>query len=166
VPKPVPLPLLADVLRRLVDEGVSIRPLREILEALAVHAPTERDPVELTELVRSALRRAITHRHQRDGIVKVHVVDPAVEEAVREAIRRTPGGSYLAMAPDLARDVIDAARRLDPAEPGAALVLLCQADVRRFVRRLLEVEMPGVVVLSYAELAPGAMIEPHGRLAP
>ncbi len=166
VPKPVPLALLADVLRRLADEGVSVRPLREILEALAVHAPHERDPVELTELVRAALRRAITHRHERDGVVRAHVVDPAVEEAVREGIRRTPTGSYLAMAPALARDVIDAARALVPAPEAGGLVLLCQADVRRYVRRLLESELPDVTVLSYAELAPGVLVEPHGRLAP
>jgi type III secretion protein V len=166
VPKPVPLSLLADVLRRLVDEGVSIRPLREILEALATHAPNERDPVELTELVRAGMRRAITHRHERDGVVRVHIVDPAVEEAVRDGIRRTPSGSYLAMPPDLARDVIESARSLVPASPEAPLVLLCQADVRRYVRRLLESDLPDVVVLSYAELAPGAMVEPHGRLSP
>ncbi len=166
VPKPVPLSLLADVLRRLVDEGVSIRPLREILETLATHAPNERDPVELTELVRAGLRRAITHRHQRDGVVRVHIVDPSVEEAVRDGIRRTPAGSYLAMPPDLARDVIQAARGLTPAHSGAPLVLLCQSDVRRYLRRLLEADLPDVTVLSYAELAPGVMVEPHGRLSP
>ncbi len=166
VPKPVPLPLLADILRRLVEEGVSIRPLREILEVLAVHAPSERDPVELTELVRGGLKRALTHRHRhRDGLLRVHLVDPGVEEAVRESIRRTPGGSYLAMPPDVAREVIGAAQRLAAASAAAPVVLLAQADVRRFLRRLLEAELPDAVVLSYAELAPGVMVEPVGRLA-
>jgi len=59
VPKPVTLALLADVLRRLVEEGVSVRPLREILEALAVYAPSERDPIALAELVRASLDRRV-----------------------------------------------------------------------------------------------------------
>ena len=43
VPKPLPLTTLADVLRRLVDEGDGIRDLRAILEALATIAATERN---------------------------------------------------------------------------------------------------------------------------
>jgi type III secretion protein V len=95
----------------------------------------------------------------------VHLVDPEVEEAVRDSVRRTQGGSYLAMPPDLAREVIAAAQALEPPDAGGPLVLLAQADVRRFLRRLLEAELPGAVVLSYAELAPGVMVEPAGRLA-
>ena len=164
VPKPVTLALLADVLRRLVEEGVSIRPLREILEALAIYAPAERDPVALTELARSALRRHITHRYARGASLSVYLLDPAIEAAVRDAIHRTPTGSYLALAPDMARDIVSAVRR--ETAPGASPpVLLTQMDVRRFVRRLLEVDLPGIVVLSYQELAPEVTVQPLGRIA-
>ena len=165
VPKPVSLSLLTDVLRRLVEESVSIRPLREILEALATHAPVERDPVTLTELVRSALKRQITHAHADGGVLAVYLLDPAIEEVVRDSIQRTSAGSYLALAPDLARDVIGAIRReCRPGEAGPTL-LLTQADVRRFVRRLVEVEIPSAVVLSYQELAPEVTVQPLGRVS-
>ena len=161
LPKPVSLPLLTDILRRLVEEGVSIRPLREILEALATHALTERDPVTLTELVRAALKRQITHRHAPEGALSVHLLDPAIEEAVRDRIQRTPGGSYLALPPSQARDIIGA---IKGALGGAPALLLTQADIRRFVRRLIEVELPEVHVLSFQELAPEANVQPLGRI--
>ena len=165
VPKPVGLTLLADVLRRLVEEGVSIRPLREVLEALALHAPTEKDPVTLTELVRGALRRQITHRYARGGTLAVTLLDPSIEDAVREAIQRTAAGSYLALSPDVARDILDAVKREIQVEPGTDAVLLTQADVRRFVRRLVEGDLPDLVVLSYQELAPEVVVQPLGRVA-
>ncbi|MFW6051497.1 MAG: FHIPEP family type III secretion protein [Myxococcota bacterium] len=166
VPKPVPLPLLAEVLRRLVEEGVSVRPLREILEALATYAPAERDPVALTELVRGALRRQITYRFAREGELQVHLLDPAIEDAVRDAVQRTATGAYLAMPPDQAQEVIAAARSAcTPSADGRPPILLTQADVRRFVRRLLEVELPDLVVLSYQELAPEVTVQPVGRVA-
>ena len=164
VPKPVSLSLLTDVLRRLVEEGVSVRPLREILEALATHAPNERDPVSLTELVRSALRQQITHRHSVDGVLPVVLLDPAIEEAVRDAIQRTATGSYLALPPAEARDILEAFKMECRPEEGPAIVLT-QADVRRFVRRLVEVELPDVTVLSYQELAPEVTVQPLGRVA-
>jgi type III secretion protein V len=163
-PKPVPLPLLTEVLRRLVEERVSIRPLREILEALSVHAPAERDPVQLTELVRASLRRQLTHRHAPAGTLAVFTVDGLIEDSVRDAIQRTAGGTYLALPPDQARDIIEAARRtLSPLSP-TRQVVLTQRDVRRFLRRLLEVELPDVTVLSYQELAPEVNVQPLGQL--
>ena len=56
VPKPLSVPLLAEILRRLVEEHVSIRPLREILEGLAPYAAQEKDPIVLADLARQALQ--------------------------------------------------------------------------------------------------------------
>ncbi|MEZ4250804.1 MAG: flagellar biosynthesis protein FlhA, partial [Polyangiales bacterium] len=163
VPKPVSLALLADVLRRLVEEGISIRPLREILEALAIHAPNERDPVTLTELVRAALKNAITHQHAPDGVLAVYLLDPMIEDAVRDAIQRTAAGSYLALPPQMARDIVGSIATECRHDVGGAVVLT-QADIRRFVRRLVEVELPDLKVLSYQELSPEAQVQPLGRV--
>ena len=117
VPKPVALPLLADVLRRLVEEQVSVRDLRAILEALALAAPTEKDPLALAEFVRAQLRRATTFRLTAGaGDLPVYLLDPGIEDAIRHAITRTAAGSFLALAPAAARDVVTAIRRAT-AEP-------------------------------------------------
>lgn len=164
VPKPVSLSLLTDILRRLADEGVSIRPLREILEALGTHAATERDPITLTELVRAALKRQITHAYAEHGALNVFLLDPEIEDLVRDSIQRTNAGSYLAIPPRMAKEVLSAFRRECELEPGP-ITVLTQADVRRFVRRLIETELPNAAVISYQELAPEASVQPLGRIS-
>jgi type III secretion protein V len=169
VPKLVSPVLLADVLKRLAEEGISLRTLRDILGALAAWAPLERDPVALTEHVRSALRRQITFKYAGSGgTLGVYLLDPMIEDAVREAIQKTATGSYLALEPALARDILLAVGRTIPrAMPGASLapVVLTGADVRRYVRRLVETEFPHVAVLSYQELVPDVKLQPLGRIA-
>lgn len=166
IPKPVTVAILADVLRRLVEERVSIRDLRAILEALATVAATEKDPLNLTEYVRSQLRRAITYRVAGGGsALPMITLDPLIEETVRRAVTRTPSGSFLSLAPAAARDVVTSIRRAyAEAEPGDTLpALLTQPDIRRFVRKLIETDLPDVNVLSFAELLPEISLRPVGR---
>jgi type III secretion protein V len=44
-------------------------------------------------------------------------------------------------------------------------VLLTNAEIRRYVRRLVEPEHPDLAVLSYQALAPEAQIRPLGRIS-
>ena len=60
VPKLVSPVLLTDIARRLVEEGISLRNLRDILGALAEWAPHERDPVGAD---RARARRAPPRDH-------------------------------------------------------------------------------------------------------
>jgi type III secretion protein V len=166
VPKPVSLTLLADILRRLVEEGVSVRDLRAILEALATVANTEKDPLNLAEFVRAQLRRAITFRLTR-GAPQLGVVllDPMIEDTVRRAVTRTQAGAFLTLAPPAARDVIASIRRALGEARGSEEqpVLLTQPDIRRFVRKLIDAEMPEVTVVSFAELLPEVSLRPLAR---
>ena len=166
VPKLISPVLLTDILRRLVEEGISLRNLRDILGALADWAPHERDPVALTEHVRGALRRAITHQHASEGgVLAAYLLDPMIEDTIRESIQKTPTGSYLALEPQLSRDIVAAvSRAVGPDRPSRA-VLLTGAEIRRYVRRLVESEHPEVAVLSFQELAPEAQIRPIGRIS-
>ena len=164
VPKLVSPVLLTDILRRLAEEGVSLRSLREILGALADWAPLEKDPVALTEHVRSALRRQITARHAgATGVLPVYLLEPMIEETIRESIHKTATGSYLALEPALSRDILAAV--------GQALgtgavnpVILTSSELRRYVRRLVEGEYPQLAVLSYQELSPETQLQPLGRI--
>jgi type III secretion protein V len=164
VPKPVAVTLLADVLRRLAEERVSIRDLRAILEALALVGNSERDPLNLAEFVRSQLRRPLTHAlTQGARELSVLLLEPQIEEAVRAAVSRTPAGSFLTLAPAAARDIVSAVRRAVPRDQEAPLVVLTQPDIRRFVRKLLELDLREARVVSYAELLPEVAIRPIGR---
>jgi type III secretion protein V len=164
VPKPIALTLLADVLRRLAEERVNIRDLRAILEALALVGNVERDPLNLAEFVRSQLRRPLTHALTQGGReLSVVLLEPQIEEAIRAAVSRTPAGSFLTLAPAAARDVVSAVRRALPSETPGVGVVLTQPDIRRFVRKLLELDLRDVRVVSYAELLPEVAIRPAGR---
>ncbi|HEX3777215.1 MAG TPA: flagellar biosynthesis protein FlhA [Polyangiaceae bacterium] len=164
VPKPITVTLLADVLRRLAEERVNIRDLRAILEALALVGNTERDPLNLAEFVRSQLRRSLTHAlTQGSRELSVILLEPQIEEAVRSAISRTPAGSFLTLAPAAARDIVAAVRRALPREHDAPPIVLTQPDIRRFVRKLLELDLREARVVSYAELLPEITLRPVGK---
>ena len=167
VPKVVSLQTLSEVLRRLLEEGLPVRNLREILETLAEWGATERDAVMLVEHVRCALQRQISHRYlPGGGALQVVMLDPMIEQAVRDSIQRTDRGSYLAMEPDLSRDIIQAVKRqLQSFAPDEPLpVVLTSMEIRRYVRRLLEVELPDLAVLSYNELLPQIQSQPVARV--
>ncbi len=166
VPKPVSLTLLADVLRRLLEERVSIRDLRAILEALAIAAATEKDPLSLTELVRAQLRRALTFKLTRGATqLGVVLIDPMIEDTVRRAVTRTAAGAFLTLPPAAARDVVAAVRRAASEAKGTQpdTILLTQPDIRRFVRKLVENELPDATVVSFAELLPEITLRPLAR---
>ncbi len=172
VPKPIALPLLADVLRRLVDEGHSIRDLRATLEALALASPQDRDPFALAELVRMQHKRAITHRITRGaGFARVVIIDGIIEETIRRGIQQTSGGAFLALAPAVTRDIAAAVQRVfvesehswGAQEPR---VLLTQPDIRRFARKLIEIDHPDVMVVSFAELMPEVTLSVVGKVLP
>ena len=151
----IPLPLFADVLRHLLREQVSIRNLRAILEALVAPA-AEGDVHALTERCRQGLARQLSHQHAREGTLFAFLVDPAVEEALRQ------GGPALAVDPALAARILAGVTRL--AARGSA-VLLASPDVRRLLRRLLEGAFPHVSVLTWGELVADLQVRPLGKLS-
>ncbi len=112
------------------------------------------------------MRRHITH--ELTGGVRelgVFLLDPQIEETVRGAIARTAAGSFLTLAPAAGRDIVSAIRRaIHHAEepPEVAPIVLTQPDVRRFVKKLIETDMPDCRVVSYAELLPEVAIQPLG----
>jgi type III secretion protein V len=161
VPKPIAVTQLADVLRRLVEERHSVRDLKGILEALALVGHVEKDALNLAEFVRSQQRRSITHSlTQGRGELGVLLLDASLEDTVRGAVSRTAAGSFLTLAPAAARDIVSAVKRaLDPLGTSVPPVLT-QPDIRRFVKKLLEVDLPDLRVVSYAELLPEIAIKP------
>jgi len=163
----IPLQKLTEIFKRLVQEQVSIKDLRTIMEALSEWAQTEKDTVLLTEYVRASLKRYISYKHsQGQSILAVYLLDPEIEEMVRGAIKQTSAGSYLALDPDSVNLILKSMRStITPTPPGGQPpVLLTAIDVRRFVRKLIETEFPDLSVISYQEIIPEIRIQPLGRV--
>ncbi|MBI3211693.1 MAG: type III secretion system export apparatus subunit SctV [Simkania negevensis] len=163
----VPLQKLTEIFRRLVQEQVSIKDLRTILESLSEWAQTEKDTVLLTEYVRSSLKRYISYKYSMgQSVLSVYLLDPEIEDMVRGAIKQTSAGSYLALDPDSVQMILHALRTtIVPTPPeGQPPVLLSAIDVRRFVRKLIEGEFPDLPVISHQEIVPEIRIQPLGRV--
>jgi type III secretion protein V len=151
----VPLPLLTDVLRKLVEEDVSIRDLRTVLETLVLPT-TEGDAVALSERCRQGLAPYLSHKYAPAGLLYAHLVDPTVEEVIREQTQRG------AAAPERVNAVLEAVQKLSSA--GRA-VILAAPDIRRPLKKLCEGVCPDLAVLTYGELKPDQRIHLLGRLA-
>lgn len=167
VPSQISLARLAEVLRRLVEERVSIRDLKTILEAIAERGERDEAAPVLTEHVRAALALQLAHDHAGPGgKLEAVLVDPALEAHIRTSLVDGPAGLELALEPRLRAEVLEGARQcLAPlVESGRTPVVLTQADVRPWIRALLEAAVPGVTVLSARELPPRLLVEPVGRV--
>jgi len=169
VPKVVTVLKLTDILGRLVEEEISIRDLRGILQALAEQGQTEADSVMLTEHVRAAQKRYVSNKYARGtGTLVVYLLDPQIEEAIRGSIKRTSAGTHLALEPDIAQEIVQAVKNECGHLPPTAQrpVILTAMDIRRYVRKLLEYEFnPPFSVVSYQELSPELNIQPVARIS-
>lgn len=164
VPRPVPVARLAGVLRRLAAEGVSIRDLRGILEALAEDATEDDDVIALTEIARRGVAHGQMARHAPDGVLRAVLVDPAIEQTVRDAITRDGGRPGLALAPAVTDEILAAFDGVVP--PGQAMRVLTSSDIRRYLRQLLALRFDRVTVLGTGELTPGIRVEQIGIARP
>lgn len=163
----IPLQKMTDIFKRLIQEQISIKDLRTILEALGEWAQTEKDTVLLTEYVRSSLKRFISYKYsQGQSVLSVYILDPEIEDMVRGAIKQTSAGSYLALDPDSVQLILQGVRTtVSPPPPGGQPpVILTAIDVRRFVRKLIEMEFTDISVVSYQEIVPEIRIQPLGRI--
>jgi type III secretion protein V len=169
VPKVVTVLKLTDILGRLVEEEISIRDLRGILQALAEQGQIEADSVMLTEHVRSSLKRYVSHKYARGtNTLVVYLLDPQIEDAIRSSIKRTSAGTHLALEPDIAQEIVQAVKNECGHLPPTAQrpVILTSMDIRRYVRKLLEYEFnPPFSVVSYQELSPELNIQPVARIS-
>jgi len=114
VPNLLSLGVAMRVLQNLLREGVSVRDLRTILETLADWAPVVQDPDQLTEHVRAVLARSISNSYSPDGqVLEVMTFDRDVETKIQEALHTTEQGSYLALEPGFAQELINSLTRID-----------------------------------------------------
>ncbi len=163
----LPVQRIAEIFQRLVQERVSIRDLRSILEALIEWSPKEKDTVMLTEYVRSALRRQISYMYSKgQNMLPAILMDPSVEETIRKAIRQTSAGAFLALDPDITQKFISAisATAGQYTQHAQKPVLMASMDIRRYVRRLIEKDHYNLPVVSYQELTPEITVQPVGRV--
>jgi flagellar biosynthesis protein FlhA len=167
VPGAISLGELVRVIRGLLREGISVRDLRSILEAVADAAPRSKDAHFLIEQVRRRLARQITSRITEGGVLFALTIDRPTEDALRQSLGQNDGEPTL--APDLAtaRAVISSleTRAAALATQGRSAVVLAPADLRRAFFDFASRFVPDLFVVSARELAAGTTIEPAGTIS-
>jgi flagellar biosynthesis protein FlhA len=156
------------VMRNLVREGVSIRDLRTIIEALVDMGANTKDTEQLTEIVRQRLSRQITSAYTGpDGGITALVLDGKVEElfrnSLREIVQGTGGALDPAKAQELSIALDKAVQRMSDAGYGPCVVT--SPDIRRYVRAFAERRCPSLAVVSFRELEPDVPIRPFETVA-
>ncbi|MBQ8664907.1 MAG: type III secretion system export apparatus subunit SctV [Mailhella sp.] len=163
----LPVQRIAEIFQRLVQEQISIRDLRSILEALIEWSPKEKDVVMLTEYVRGALKRQISYMYSRgQNMLPAILMDPSLEETIRKAVRQTSAGAFLSLDPDTSQRIINAVGnaagqyKTSTQKP----VLMASMDIRRYVRRLIESKHYELPVIAYQEVTPEISVQPVSRI--
>lgn len=157
---------VADILKRLVEERVPVRHLRDVFEAVTDAASREKDIVLVSEYVRVALRRHISDRYAgANRTLHVLVAHPELEDRLRRSVHVSGGSAQLAVEPQLAENLLAQVHAKVRSTDDNRVALLCSMDVRRHLRKLTEIEFPALPVLSYQELVPDVKLVPLGQLA-
>ncbi|RAR64567.1 flagellar biosynthesis protein FlhA [Onishia taeanensis] len=150
VPKIVNLTQLQRLLQQLLEEDVSIRDMRTILDTLAEHGGGQVDVSDLTAMVRVALGRAITQQwFPVQGDLHVIGLDAKLEQVLMQAMNS--GG---ALEPGLAETLMDqASKALERQDQsGEPPVLVVQHSLRALLSRFLRRRLRHLVVMSQAEI--------------
>lgn len=150
IPKAISLTVLQRILQNLLDEDVSIRDMRTILDTLAEFAAQQKDPNELTALVRVALGRAIVQQwFAGQETLNVMGLDAQLEQVLVQAMNGNG-----AMEPGLAETLMAQAQQaLERHESsGEPPVLVVQHSLRAVLSRFLRRRLRHMSVLSQAEI--------------
>ena len=149
------------VLQNLLAERISIRDMETIFEVLSDYARATKDTEILTEYVRHAMARQITQANVQNGQLPCVTLDAALENRIAGAVQRTDRGSYVSFDPDSMKKLVTA---LDNelqklTNMGYQPIVLTSPAVRLYFRKLVERSVPGLIVLSQAEIESSVEIQ-------
>ncbi|MGH9427010.1 MAG: FHIPEP family type III secretion protein, partial [Terriglobia bacterium] len=153
---------------RLVEEGVSIRDLKTILQSLAESGKSTSEALALTEQVRVSMKRKICYQlSEGRPTLYVYQLSPDIEDVFRNSIRQSSNGPYMTMDPDSVKQVMAAIDATLGGLPVTAQdpVILTDAEIRRFVKKLLDFQFPNVSALSYDQLTSEISVHPLGVIS-
>lgn len=155
------------VLANLLGEGVSIRNLVSILEALADHARSTRDVNILTEYARQKLSRQLSKSYFPFGQAKVVTLEQPLENMLMEAIDQNENGTFLAIDPMKTQGILASlateVRKL--MQMGELPIVVTAPIVRIYFKRMSAQAIPDLIVLSYNEIESDIDIQSAGMVS-
>lgn len=156
------------VLRELLEEGIPVRDLVRIVEALTEQARTQqKDPDSLLEAARLALASTIGSMHERDDTIWVITFSPVLEQGLLSLLRiGERGRRSLGIPADEAEAIVrEIGRFLHEAESlDHSPVVLCATKLRPALRRLIKPSLPRLAVIGVGEIGPSVKIATVGSV--
>ena len=156
VPAKLSLGVITRVLQCLLEDGVSIRDMRSIVEALSEACSKTQDPIELTALVRPKLGRMIVQPLlDSQDVLEVMTLDPDLEQVLHNVVQHHKGDSNnIVLEPTLAeglfRALRDTTRKIE--DEGKNAILVVSPVLRPWLSKAARHRAEGLVVLSYGEI--------------
>jgi flagellar biosynthesis protein FlhA len=156
--------LLLRVMKNLLKEGIPVRDLPTILEALLDSGPKTRDTDLLTERVREALAPTITQAFSQEGKLRVLVLDPELDEALARSLIKTEEGVQITLDPKKALSMINVLQEQCERLMGDGIqpVVLTSPSVRLYFRKLIERQIQNCAVISHSEVTTLSKLESLG----
>jgi flagellar biosynthesis protein FlhA len=167
VPKVIPIGTLQKVLQRLLKERVSVRDMMLIIETLADHISMTKNIDILTSYVRQALSRTITRQYRdREHTIHVIMVSPEIEEVIGRSVQHTEHESFVSPDHGFVRKMVENTSHLLGSFQSIGLppIILCSANTRTHLRKILERFFPSIVVLAHNEITTDTNITSHGMV--
>jgi flagellar biosynthesis protein FlhA len=162
IPNVMKLGEVQHVLQRLLREGVPIRPLDGVLEALGDHAVHSKDPVLLTEFVRRRMARTLSSRYRdQDRRLWVVTLDAGLEDRILAGIEHGAHGLSMRLSPETVRRICEwIGEQVESlVQAGYSPVVLVSPLLRAGLKQLTMARLPRLVVLSYDEITSDTIVE-------
>ncbi|MBQ8614637.1 MAG: flagellar biosynthesis protein FlhA [Ruminiclostridium sp.] len=166
IPNVIPYGYLQKVLAMLLSEGIPIRDMETILEALGDHASAMKDIDIMVEYVRQSLKRTVTRRFAEANSLRVITIDPRIEDMIVASVKKSDQGSYLSMDPDTIQKIVekttDEVNKIKDVIP--TVIVLTSPIVRVYFKKMIDQFIPGLTVLSYSEIDGTTQIQSVGNI--
>jgi type III secretion protein V len=165
VKKTLPLQTMVRVFKYLVEENVSIRNVKSILESIVENAGKEKEPLRLAEHARRKLRRQILHQYcDEQGTLPVVLLHPKLEALLQKNLRQTPEGIFIDAPNHVIESLITKVAAEVERAPLHKLAILTVSEVRHHLRKMIEKVLPDVPVLARSELIPEVQLMPLANI--
>jgi flagellar biosynthesis protein FlhA len=155
VPGKLSLGAVTRTLQNLLAEGVPIRDMRSVVEALADASGRTQDPEQLTALVRPRLGRMIVQGLlENREMLSVMTLEPGLEQLLHNTLQQGSAQAGVVLEPGLAERLFaalrDGARAVE--EQGLPAVLVVSPGIRAWLARAVRHRIADLTVLAYSEI--------------
>ena len=155
VPGKLPLATITKVLQNILNESISVRDMRTIIEVLSTESSRTQGVDELTAAVRPRLGRMIVQNLiDVNDSLPVMTLNPSLEQILHNILQQNSSSQGVIIEPKLAEGLFSAlAKNAEEVEnKGLAAVLVVSPAIRSWLAKLIRHRLNDLTVLSYSEI--------------